>query len=181
MMASTFVSIFKHLFNGRKLSYGIAVVALSSCSQQFAVSVNNQAVFDPNSRLPSSEAVNANLQGCINLAMRQQLIEQESRLEVLSCPNSEITGLENIGQLTGLRFLDLGDNNIVNVTPLENLTSLGGLNLANNAIRDINPLINLRSLVSVSLVGNNDIPCSQLQLLERRLKENVSMPESCIN
>ncbi|MFK7862753.1 MAG: leucine-rich repeat domain-containing protein [Pseudohongiellaceae bacterium] len=179
MIASTLITYFRHQPPFGLLGCVLALVGLSACSQQFAVSVNNQAVFDPNSRLPNSEAVNANLQGCINLAMRQQLIEDESQLEVLSCANSEITAVENIGQLTGLRFLDLGDNNIVNVTPLENLTSLGGLNLANNAIRDINPLINLRSLVSVSLIGNNNIPCSQLRLLESRLKENLSQPESC--
>lgn len=157
----------------------LALAAVSACSQQFAVSVNNQAVFDPNSRLPSGEAVNANLQGCINLAMRQQLVDAPSQLSVLSCANSEITALDNIGQLSSLRFLDLGDNKIVNVTPLENLTMLGGLNLANNAITDINPLINLRSLVSVSLEGNNNIPCSQLRLLESRLKDNLTKPNAC--
>jgi Leucine-rich repeat (LRR) protein len=159
----------------------MAATALGSCSQQYTVSVNSQAVFDPNSRLPSNEVVNADLQGCINLALRQQLEEQPAQLNVLSCSNSQVTKLNNIGQLTGLRFLDLGDNSITNITPLENLTLLGGLNLANNFITDISTLINLRSLVSVSLEGNNKIPCSQLRALQNRLKENLTRPTSCEN
>lgn len=159
----------------------VTVCMLGACSQQFTVSVNNQAVFDPNSRLPSNEAVSADLQGCINLAMRQQQVEQASELTVLSCPDSEITQLDNIGQLTGLRFLDLGNNSISNITPLENLTALGGLNLTNNTITDINSLINLRSLVSVNLEGNGGIPCSQLALLKQRLGENLTGPGNCRN
>jgi Leucine-rich repeat (LRR) protein len=159
----------------------ITVFLLAACSQQLAVSVNNQAVFDPQGRLPSSETVNADLQGCINLALRQQSVEQPAELSALSCSNSQITALGNIGQLTGLRFIDLGNNKITNITPLEKLTNLGGLNLANNSIIDISTLINLRSLVSVSLEGNNDIPCSQLRTLENRLKENLKQPERCAN
>lgn len=158
-----------------------SVILLVACSQQLAVSVNNQAVFDPKGRLPNSETVNADLQGCINLALRQQSVKQPAELSALSCSNSQITVLGNIGQLTELRFIDLGNNKITNITPLEKLTKLGGLNLANNSINDISTLINLRSLVSVSLEGNNDIPCSQLRTLESRLKENLKRPESCAN
>jgi len=159
----------------------IMVILLVGCSQQLAVSVNNQAVFDPNGRLPNSETVNADLQGCINLALRQQSVKQPAELSVLSCSDSQITALANIGQLTELRFIDLGNNKITNITPLEKLTKLGGLNLANNQIKDISTLINLRSLVSVSLVGNNEIPCSQLRVLESRLKENLTHPSACKN
>lgn len=173
--------IYKVFFYLRLPVWIIAAFLLVACSQQLAVSVNNQAVFDPKGRLPSSEAVNADLQGCINLAMRQQLVEQPSELSVLSCSNSQITVLGNIAQLTGLRFIDLGNNKITNITPLESLTNLGGLNLANNSIRDISALINLRSLVSVSLEGNNEIPCSQLRTLENRLKVNLTRPSACQN
>jgi Leucine-rich repeat (LRR) protein len=163
------------------LTSSAIIILLVGCSQQLAVSVNNQAVFDPQGRLPNSETVNADLQGCINLALRQQSVKQPSELSVLSCSNSQITALGNIGQLTELRFIDLGNNKITNITPLEKLTKLGGLNLANNQIKDISTLINLRSLVSVSLEGNNEIPCSQLRVLDDRLKENLTRPSACEN
>lgn len=173
--------IFKRYLNFRTPALIIAIILLSACAQQVAVSVNNQAVFDPKNRLPSNEAVNADLQGCINLAMRQQLAQQPAELSVLSCSNSQITVLGNIAALSGLRFIDLGNNKITNITPLENLTKLSGLILDNNSIRDISALINLRSLVSVSLEGNNEIPCSQLRVLENRLRENLNRPSSCKN
>ena len=173
----------RHL--SRRLSYGLvlllAPVVLASCSQQIAVSVNNRAVFDPNNRLPSGEALNPDLQGCINLAMRQQLVTDPSQLSVLSCANSEVDSLDNIGQLISLRFLDLGGNSISNITPLETLQLLGGLNLAGNEINDIAVLFNLKSLVSVSLEGNNNIPCSQIAALRSKLGNNFTEPQGCRN
>ncbi|PCJ28623.1 MAG: hypothetical protein COA96_00090 [SAR86 cluster bacterium] len=154
---------------------------LASCSQQFTVSINNQAVFDPNGRLIAGQLADANLQGCVNLAMQQQGLQNAALLTVLSCANSEITDLGNIGQLAQLRFLDLGNNNISNITPLEELTQLGGLNLMNNVITDISVLLGIPSLVSVSLLGNNQIPCAPLQVLEEKLGENLNRPESCQN
>lgn len=167
----------------KRLSASILLssLLLSACSQQYTVSVNSQAVFDPNERLPTNQTVNPDLQGCINLAMRQQLVERPAQLSVLSCSNSQVNSLVNIGQLSQLRFLDLGSNEISNITPLENLTLLGGLNLNDNVIRDINVLINLPSLVSVSLEGNNAIPCAQLTTLRNRLGENLTAPNSCRN
>jgi Leucine-rich repeat (LRR) protein len=163
-------------------SVGMSFVLLTmSCSQQFTVSVNNQALFDPAGRLISNEVTDPDLQGCINLAIEQQNIRSALELTVLSCADSEVNDLNNIGQLTQLRFLDLANNQISNITPLENLQELGGLNLMNNAILDITPLLTINSLTSVSLIGNQDIPCSQLQLLREKLGDNLSEPISCNN
>ncbi len=154
---------------------------LASCNQTFSVSVNNQAVYDPAGQYIGSEVSDADLQGCINLAVRQQNVQSAAELTVLSCASSEIRQLENIGQLASLRFLDLANNNITNITPLEDLPVLGGLNLMNNAINDIAPLLNIQNLASVSLVGNNNIPCSQLAALRTRLGNNLSAPDQCRN
>ncbi len=145
----------------------------------FTVSVNNQAVYDPEGRLARNTVVSADLQGCVNLALRQQSLQDAADLTVLSCANSQIDELENIEQLRKLRFLDLANNNITNITPLEGLMSLGGLNLINNQITDIGPLLNIPSLVTVSLLGNNGIPCAQIQELQTRLGSNLTPPELC--
>ena len=160
----------------------ITLLALiSSCAQQYTVSINNQAVFDPTDRLLSAETRDPNLQGCINIALLQQNVNDVANLSVLSCANAEINDLENIGQLAGLRFLDLGNNNISNITPLEDLSQLGGLNLMNNAIIDISPLFNIVSLASVSLLGNDGIPCDQLNTLAEKLGDNLTPPLGCNN
>ena len=154
-------------------------VLLAGCSQTMTVSVNSQPVYDPQGRLLGSEAVDADLQGCINLALQQQNVELPAELTVLSCANGDIRSLENIGQLQALRFLDLGNNRIRNITPREDLPVLGGLNLVNNNIVDLGPLFNMPGLTSVNLRGNNNIPCQQLDNLRTRLGDNLSAPEEC--
>ncbi len=162
-------------------SFTVLLFALSSCAQPYTVSINNQAIYDPSGRLIDGSTIDADLQGCINLALRQQDLTDPADLTVLSCANSQIRDLENIEQLSQLRFLDLSNNNITNITPLEGLQSLGGLSLINNQIIDIAPLFNMSGLTSVSLSGNNDIPCSQLQELRTRLGSNLLAPDSCRN
>lgn len=152
---------------------------LAACSQPLAVSVNNRAVYDPGGRLLGDEVLDADLQGCINLALRQQNLNSPAQLTVLSCANSEIRELNNIGQLTQLRFLDLGNNLITNITSLENLRQLSGLNLAGNQINDISPLLNIPSLTSVILDRNPGIPCDQLESLRQQLGDKLSEPAAC--
>ena len=155
------------------------VLLLSACSNQFVVSVNEQSIYDPEGRLILSEVADADLQGCINLALQQQNLSDPTELTVLSCANSEISNLDRISELTRLRFIDLGNNNLTNITPLEDLPVLSGVNLLNNLITDIGPLFNMPNLSSVNLEGNNRIPCSELAELEQELGSNLSPPASC--
>jgi Leucine-rich repeat (LRR) protein len=168
-------------FRASKLVTVALLILLSACSQNYTVSVNNQAVFDPTGRLFNGELADPDLQGCVNIAMQQQSMQNAGLLRVLSCGNSEVETLENIEQLTQLRFLDLNNNLIRDVSPLLGLRLLGGLNLMNNAVADISPLLNMTNLASVNLVGNNNIPCQQLLALEDRLGSNLSRPVSCRN
>ena len=143
------------------------------------VTINQQAVYDPSGRLVTGEVTDADLQGCINLALQQQGKESPSEITVLSCANAEISTLDNIKALSGLRFLDLGNNNLSNITPLEELIAIGGLNLANNRITDIGPLFNMPSLTSVNLSGNLGIACEELDELQRKLGTKLILPRNC--
>lgn len=156
-----------------------AALLASACSQNYTVAVNNQAVFDPTGRLPSGRLADADLQGCVNIAMQQQGIQNAGSLSILSCANSEVNDLSNIAQLAQLRFLDVSNNTIRNLTPLLGLRSLGGLNLTNNVITDIGPLLNMPNLATVNLSGNDGIACQQLQALAQRLGNNLTRPERC--
>ena len=164
-----------------KLLAAALLISISACSQNYTISVNNQAVFDPSGRLFNGELADPDLQGCVNLAMQQQGTQNAELLRVLSCGSSEVDTLDNVGQLTQLRFLDLSNNFIRDLSPLQDLRLLGGLNLMNNEITDIDPLLNMRNLASVNLVGNSNIACQQLLALEDRLGSNLSQPESCRN
>jgi len=164
-----------------KLTVAALLILISACSSNYTVSVNNQAVFDPSGRLFNGELADPDLQGCVNIAMQQQSTQNAALLRVLSCGSSEVETLENIDQLTQLRFLDMNNNLIRDLSPLAGLRLLGGLNLMNNTITDIGPLLNMGNLASVNLVGNNNIPCQQLLSLEDRLGSNLSRPTSCRN
>ena len=152
---------------------------LAACTQPIAISINNRAVYDPQGRLIENETLDADLQGCINLSLRQQDLSSPSEITTLSCANSEIQNLDNIGLLSRLRFLDVSGNQITNITPLEALPELSGINLANNQIVEIGPLFNLPSLTSVLLGGNSAIPCSQLRSLKQKLERTFSLPSRC--
>ena len=152
---------------------------LTACSNPYTESINNNAVFDPQDRLYTGEVRNADLQGCINFALRQQKIESEDQLQVLACANSEVTDLANISRLENLRFIDLGKNRISNLTPLERLDRLSGLNLSNNLIEDISPLLRIKTLRSLNLSGNNAIPCQDIAELARRMGANFTPPTAC--
>ena len=153
--------------------------ALGACGQNYSISVNDRAVFDPTSRLPTGEVADADLQGCINFALLQQDGEDLAALTVLSCPDSDVRSLETIELLRQVRFLDLGNNSISNVTPLEDLPLLSGLNLSGNSITDAGPLLNLSNLTSLNLQGNDGIPCAQITALRERLGENLLAPDAC--
>ena len=154
---------------------------LPACSHNYSFSVNNQAVFDPTGRLSNAELADPVLQGCVNIAIQQQNVQNLESLRVLSCGNSEVKTLKNIEKLAQLRFLDLSNNRIRELSSLTGLSLLGGLNLMNNAIVDTSPLLQMANLVSVNLVGNYNIPCQQLRTLKDRLGNNLNPPESCRN
>ena len=169
------------VFLASKLTVASLLLFASACSQNYTVSVNNQAVFDPTGRLFNAELADPDLQGCVNIAMQQQSTQNAGLLRVLSCGHSEVETLGSIEQLTQLRFLDLNNNLIRDVSPLIGLRLLGGLNLMNNSVLDISPLLNMTNLASVNLVGNDNIPCQQLLSLEERLGSNLTRPVRCRN
>ena len=157
----------------------LTFMPIIGCTNPIVVSINEQPIYDPSGRIRQGEVLDADLQGCINLALQQQNINSPSELSALSCANAQITDLEKISQLAKLRFLDLGGNNITNVTPLEELSILSGLNLKDNQIRDITPLLNMTNLTSVNLQGNDGISCYELSRLERRSGLSITMPDTC--
>ena len=158
----------------------LAAILLIGCASPIVVSINEQPIYDPSGRIRQEEVLDADLQGCINLALQQQNMNLPSELSVLSCADAQVTDLEKISQLAKLRFLDLGGNNIINITPLEELPILSGLNLKDNQIRDISPLLNMPNLNSVNLQGNDRISCSELSRLEGRSGLSVVVPDTCV-
>ncbi len=155
-----------------------ALVALSSCSQRFAISVNNQPVYDPRPNATAYRFADPGLQGCVNLALQLPDATLEA-LRVLSCTGWEIESLEGIELLRALQFLDLSNNRVSSIAPLSSLPRLSSVSLTNNRVRDIAPLSGIETLTSATLVGNNEIACAQLEGLANRLGDNLRRPDQC--
>ncbi len=73
------------------------------------------------------------------------------KLSVIRSGLSNISGIENLVSLTGLR---LGGNAIVSLAPLSSLVNLNSLSLRNNQIRDVSPLVSLEGLEKLYLDDN---------------------------
>ncbi len=179
MNIGSFWGIYRIHELSRLLILLILISFTAGCSRQFAVTVNDQSVYDP--RIPPNTLVvkDADLQGCLNLALRQQPSENPLELTVLSCANANILELDGIEQFTGLRFLDVAGNRITNLQPLSGMAQLSGLSIINNPITDISALLNMPGLTVAILSGNEQVPCSQLDRLEAQLGDNLTRPASC--
>ena len=157
----------------------ILITFISACSRQFAVTVNDRSVYDPRIPPNSLAVKDGDLQGCVNLALRQQALQDPTELTVLSCANANVQELDGIEQFTQLRFLDLASNRITNLQPLSGMNQLSGLSIPDNPITDIAVLLNMSGLTVAILSGNAQISCAQLDRLQTQLGDNLTRPETC--
>lgn len=104
-----------------------------------------------------------NLNTCIQNEIADNDWKYVDEVNILSCPNSNISNLGGIEKLVNLFSLDLAFNQISDIMPLANLTSLKYFTIGNNQISDITPLANLTSLITLTLGVN---PISDIRPLE---------------
>ncbi len=158
----------------------ITTVALlsSGCSQRFAVTLNDQTLYDPRVNAAEQHFADPGLQGCVNFALQQPNATLET-LKVLACPGWEIENLDGIVTLAALQFLDLSDNRISSLAPLQPLRNLSSVSILNNRVTDIAPLLSMVTLTSATLTGNDNIQCRQLDALSDKLGQNLRRPADC--
>ncbi len=155
----------------------LTIMLFAGCSQQFAVSINEQPVYDPRPNATEYRFSDPGLQGCVNFALQGG--GSVAELTVLACPGWEIAEIEGIGALDGLQFLDISNNRVSSLAPLDALERLSSLTVTNNRITDIAPLLSMQTLTSAVLTGNNNIQCGQLDNLAERLGNNLRRPAEC--
>ena len=110
--------------------------------------------------------------------------EDVEKLEKLEAPNSSISALGGIENLTLLRELHLSRNNISDISPLASLTSLTVVDLSHNKIIDISPLADLMSLTNLDLQANRIKDISSLRdhtsLTSLNLNDNKKLREVAV-
>ncbi|MDT8428218.1 MAG: hypothetical protein RQ757_05580 [Pseudomonadales bacterium] len=150
---------------------------ITACARQFAVSVNNQTLYDPRPVLSNIQLVDPGMQSCLNLLLQQGAADS-GEIRVFSCAGLAITTVDGIANLQGLQFIDISNNQLPHLDELRRLALLG-INAENNRLNDISALLNIPTLVTANLRGNPDIPCQQLNRLRNKLGQNLQAPEQC--
>ncbi|MCQ2975582.1 MAG: leucine-rich repeat domain-containing protein [Bacteroidales bacterium] len=91
-------------------------------------------------------------------------------LESLDCSNTNVTSLEGIENLTGLKYINCSNNdNISSLSSVSHLVYLEEINCGNTMVKDLTPLRNLHNLKKLDVhfcTVNNLTVISELRNLE---------------
>lgn len=103
-------------------------------------------------------------------------------LTVLYLRDNLITDISALATMTQMTQLYLSRNTISDVSKLAELTNLTKLELDDNKISDVIALMNLANATYIKLVGNDDIPCGDVDNLAATLSNaTVVKPATCIH
>ncbi|KAH9572717.1 hypothetical protein CY35_02G167000 [Sphagnum magellanicum] len=120
-----------------------------------------------------------------NYLQKRNGLQDFSHVSYLNLHNSNLTGMEVLQGITGLKILILSFNKICKITGLDDFCVLEQLDLSYNALSRIEGLSGLNNLLTLDLAGNeiwcrDDIGLLQLQvqgLLNLNLRSNPLVEE----
>lgn len=103
-------------------------------------------------------------------------------LTVLFLRDNRITDISSLAPMTQVTQLYLSRNTISDVSLLSEFTQLTKLEIDDNKVSDISALMNLSMATNIKLVGNDDIPCADVDMLASTLSSaTIVRPATCIN
>ncbi len=138
----------------------ILLCALISCGcGQYKVSLNNQELYQPPQIAKITQVADINLKNCIEQTLADNKVTELHQLERLSCTYAGIESLNGLQQLSGLKELNISDNDL----------------------QDILAIFDLENLTTLHLRNNPKLKCSQLRLLRGNSKNiiSISPPGHC--
>lgn len=156
----------------------LSILILSACGR-YAVTLNEQTLYDPRDGLAQGRFADPGLQACITLALQQENIDEMSQIQALNCAGMEIRSLEGVEALSNLQIIDVSQNRLVHLDALRRSNRLRVVNASDNPLNDISGLQGISTLNAAILRGATGIPCQQLERLSQRLGENLTRPENC--
>lgn len=111
-----------------------------------------------------------NIEGLFNL----------KHLTSIECSANGISDITPLKNLRNLEHLSLSNNKISDISTLAGLKNLKRLFLGQNQIKDINPLLELPNIKIIELSQNEQIKCSDLERLKKRLPDTrIIFPKNC--
>ncbi|PIP78907.1 MAG: hypothetical protein COW84_10700 [Gammaproteobacteria bacterium CG22_combo_CG10-13_8_21_14_all_40_8] len=107
-------------------------------------------------------------------------LPNSNALSWLDLSNNLITDISSLSSHPGLIFLDLSNNSISDISVYTTLTNLTAALLSFNSITDVSALFNLANLTDIQLLGNNMIPCAQLDTIRANFPTaSLGLPTVC--
>lgn len=137
----------------------LAASLIAGCDR-YRITLNEQTLSEPLPLFSDFQVADAALRTCLQQAIIDQGIRHKEDLQTLSCSHGGIASLEGIEVFSGLRTLNLGNNQILGIAPLLFLGNLKALNL----------------------VDNPKLDCDQANKLKAQLPDSsaLALPQHCI-
>lgn len=155
-----------------------SAILLSACSG-YAVSINDNPVYNPPSLFTDFRLVDTALHNCVQQTIEDQQITEASQLTQLNCSSAGIETLKGLSAFPALRALSLKGNEITDLSPLKPLSRLEILLLEDNDIRSAAPLLTLLRVKELNLSGNPNLACGDARQLRDNSEGEVILPKHC--
>ncbi len=153
----------------------IALIALASACADYAVTINDRAVYMPPALFSDYRLADDALRACVTQHIVDQGATAAEGLELLDCSRAGIEDLAGLEVFTGLARVRLSGNAISDATALAAATGLEILILADNRIADAAPLLALENLARLDLSGNEQLACPS----EVPAIDDLTLPAHC--
>ncbi len=125
------------------------VMLIGGCAD-YAVTLNEQPVYQPKQLLVVSDLVDKQLSTCMQQTIADKKVTKISDLHTLICTSAGIEKLTGIDQFKALKRVSFANNNLTDLTILGKLTNLVELNIEEN------PKVNCDDIREIKLmIGEN--------------------------
>ena len=126
----------------------------------YSFDINENEVYTPAPIYTEFSLADAGLQRCIDQTIKDQRITSAQDLTTLKCSFSGVNSLQGISIFSRIEQLGLKGNNIEKIDELLQLTHLRYLDLTGNPVADCRTLVQLEKLITENLI--HDINCKNL-------------------
>lgn len=131
------------------------LVCLTGCSR-YAFSVNENRVYTPPPLFNDYQIADKSLAACVERSIAEQAISRASQLRKLECVSAGVRSLSGLEVFSGLRTI----------------------NLADNQLRSVRVLMGTQAQTRVNLQGNSGLDC--VELFEfAALGAEIRYPDHC--
>ena len=134
----------------------LTVCLLAGC-EGYIYTLNEQPVFDPPKLFTDYNIPDPALKACIDQAIFDQKATSANQLTHLNCSSGGITELKGLEIFTGLTHINLNQNSLV----------------------EIKPLLFLPHPQLINLEGNDQLFCTDGQILAKQVSDSIKLPSHC--